>query len=362
MTERVNLGLELTSLHTEHRTRGFGRVAQAYLERLSERDEFEIIPYTSADFPRRNGEDGAWKNKLWERWRLAWSYYRQEPDLIQIIDPMKVPPFSSVPVVTMVHDLIPYIYRERYQPDLLSWYLHWRMKGQIKKSAGIITPSRSTADDLVMMFDIPAEQIEQIPHGIDHERFYPRSDEEIVELCEKYELNLPYFIMVADLSTYKPHKGLESVVKKWTDEALANVSLVVVGEDGKYSDRLRQAWPVTQDRLLLPGYVDDAELAAFYTGASGLIFPSRYEGFGFPVLEAMACGTRPLVRNVGSLKEIVDTEAICLEDNEFDSRLVEALEVLLDNKAKDTDCISHAQQFTWEKTTSKLKDYYRQLL
>lgn len=363
MSVKPKIGLELTSLHSAHRTRGSGRVAQAYLEGLSECEDLEIQPYTSADFPAVPPEgNGEWKNKLWDRWRLAWEFHRNAPDLIQIIDPIKVPPLSSAPVITMVQDLIPYIYRDRYQTDWFSWYLHWRMKGQIRKSDGIITPSQTTADDLEMMFDISSTRIQPVVHGINHDRFYPRENREIVEVCDKYEVELPYFIMVSDLTSYVPHKSLEAVVEQWTAEPLDEVSLVIVGRRGEYSKRIEEAWPGATRRLVLPGYVNDDELAAFYSGASGLIFPSRYEGFGFPVLEAMACGTRPVVRNVGSVKEIVGPRGIRLEDNSFEERLVEALKPLRGESDRDEESVEHARKFTWQKTISRLQEYYDEFI
>ncbi len=363
MANKIKLGLELTTLHTAHRTRGFGRVAQAYFEELSRRSQIEVAPYSTAEFPSStaNNEE-QWKDRLWDRWRLAWSYRGQQTDLLQIIDPMKVPPFCAAPVVTLVHDLIPYIYRERYQPNLFVQYLYWRMKRQIKSSAGIITPSRSTAEDLAMMFAISEDRIQPIPHGIDKERFYPRPEAEIKELCQKFQLRRPYFIMVADLSKYDPRKNLESVVKRWDADKLQDVSLAVVGKNGEYSRQLRKEWLGRHGQLVFPGYVDDNELAGLYSGASGLIFPSRYEGFGFPVLEAMACGTRPVVRAIGSVKEIVNGQAIKLEDSCFEEELVEALVSSTDETAPNEKLVKHAKKYSWQKTIDRLLEYYDNFL
>ncbi|GEM_PF-5132053 len=363
MVTKIKLGLELTTLHTAHRTRGFGRVAQAYFEELSRRPEIEVAPYSTDEFPRSTGtRDDQWKDQLWDRWRLAWSYRTQEIDLLQIIDPMKVPPFSSAPVVTMVHDLIPYIYRERYQPNLFVQYLYWRMKRQIKSSAGVVTPSHSTAEDLAMMFAINEDRIQPIPHGIDRKRFYPRAETEIKELCQKYRLRRPYFLMVADLSKYDPRKSLEPVITRWDVEKLQEVSLVVAGKQGEYSEQLKRKWPGRRNQLIFPGYVDDNELAGLYSGASGLIFPSRYEGFGFPVLEAMACGTRPVVRTIGSVKEIIDGHAIQLEDSYFEEELVDALLELKYESDTDEKLVTHTKKYSWEKTIERLLEYYKNFL
>lgn len=356
----LKLGLELTALETDHRTRGIGRVAQAYFETLSRDDRVELVPYTRGDFPTSepNGSDN-WSNELIDPFRVSWFQRQEEPDLLQILDPMKVPSFSSVPVVTMVHDLIPYLYRERYQTNLWSRFLHWRMKRQVHGSDFIITPSKCTADDLTMLFEMDEAQIEPIYHGIDHERFYPRGASTIEPVLEQYDVEPPYFLMVADLRHYDPRKKLGDVVKAWDHDLLNGAQLVVVGKQGEYSRRLRDQWDGVDDDLVFPGFVNDAELAAFYSGARMLVFPSRYEGFGFPVIESMACGTKPVVRGVGSVEEIAGDAAEVLGEDQFTDRLMDVLADHVSDTGVDQPSVSHAEQFTWERTIDQLLEVYR---
>lgn len=360
---KYRIGLELTALHTSHRTRGAGRVAQAYLEGLSAHPDFDILPYSRGDFPSEKGaKKEEWSDRLWDRWRLIWAYKRMDLDLIQIIDPMKTPPFSSVPVVGMVHDLIPYHYRERYQTDILERYLYWRMKRQIKSSDKIITPSRSTADDLVMSFGMDKKNIETIHHGIDHQRFYPRTSEEIQTVCDEYDIDRPYFLMVADLSSFDPCKNLEEVVENWDHRLFSDIPLVIAGKKGEYSDILQGKWQGRDDLLIFTDYVNDGELACLYSGARLLLFPSRHEGFGFPILEAMACGTRPVVRDVGSIREIVDAAAFRLEDNEYAQQFQEIIAEEIKGPQIDESCVKHAKKFTWKKAITQAASLYKELI
>lgn len=358
----LQIGLDVTALEGDQRTRGMGRVAQAYFEQLSQESEIELVPYSRGDFPRlnSNGKYG-WTDELFDPLKLAWFLRKDPPDLVQILDPMKVPSFSSVPVITMVHDLIPYLYRERYQTSIWSWFLHWRMKRQIARSGYIITPSRCTADDLTMLFEIDQEKIEPVYHGINHDRFYPREADEVEEVRERYHIQTPFVLMVADLRQYDPRKKLEDVVEAWDDQLLSGVDLVVVGQQGEYSQRLRDRWTGPDRELVMPGFVNDDELASLYTGAEMLLFPSRYEGFGFPVIESMACGTVPVARGVGSVEEIVGDRGILLGEDQFQDRLMDVVSDHLEDRSKREQCIQHAQQFTWKKTIDKLIPLYRAL-
>jgi glycosyltransferase involved in cell wall biosynthesis len=356
----VKLGLELTALETDHRTRGIGRVAQAYFEHLSQDDRVNLVPYTLGDFPtsQPNGSDD-WTDQLIDPMRVGLFQRREQPDLLQVIDPMKVPSFGGGPVITMVHDLIPYLYRERYQTNLWSRFLHWRMKRQVRRSDFIITPSRCTADDLTMLFEVERDQIETIYHGIDHDRFFPRDPEVVDAVLERYDVERPYFLMVSDLRHYDPRKKLGDVIRGWDPDKMAEVDLVVLGKRGEYSDRLREEWTGAQSHLVCPGFVNDDELAAFYTGARSLLFPSRYEGFGFPVIESMACGTRPVVRGVGSVEEIAGDAAVVLGEDRYVDQLMDVLSSRLEGPPRDEECVTHAESFTWGSTIDQLIDCYQ---
>ncbi len=361
--EKIHVGLDLTPLQGELRTGAAGRVTQAYFEWFTANPNFMVEPYSNGDFPRVNG-DGSdeWRDKLLDRWRLAWNYKNTNIDILQIIDPRRVPPFSAVPIVTLVHDLIPYLYRERYQESMFDRYIYWRMKRQILNSDVIVTPSRSTAKDLQMSFGLDREIIHPIYHGIDHRRFYPRSEKEVENITEKLGITGPYFLMVGDLSRYDPIKNLEEVIENWDNRVLSEVQLVVAGQRGEYSSLLKEKWEGKEENLVLPGYVDDNQLAGLYSGAQLLLFPSRYEGFGFSVLEAMACGTRPVVRDVGAMKEISAAAAIRLDDNRYSEQLMEVVTDAVGDTGVVEDCVKQAKKFSWEDTTRQMETLYGEVL
>jgi len=357
------LGLELTALESNHRTRGIGRVAQAYLEKLSELNDVELIPYTKGDFPTAepNGAED-WSQQLFDPLKVSWFIRKENPDLLHIIDPMKVPSIFGCPVVTMVQDLIPYLYSERYQTNLWSRFLHWRMKRQILRSNLIVTPSACTSDDLSMLFDVDEDRVRCIYHGIDHDRFYPRDRDAVESVLDRYDVRKPYFLMVADLRHFDPRKKLGEVIEAWDHERLSDVNLVIVGKRGEYSKRLRSTWSGRDSDLIFPGFINDDELACFYSGARLLIFPSRYEGFGFPVIESMACGTMPVVKGVGSVEEIAGNEAIVLEENTFSEQLTEVLDEYINHSPSEESCVKHAAQFTWDRAIGQLKQAYESIL
>ncbi len=360
--EKIHIGLDLTPLQTELRTGAAGRVAQAYFEWFTANPNFIVQPYSNGDFPRENGDGSEqWREKLFDRWRLAWNYTNTEIDVLQIIDPRRMPPRSAAPVVTLVHDLIPYLYRERYQESIFEQYIYWRMKRQILNSDVIVTPSRSTSKDLQMSFGLDSENIRPIYHGIDHRRFYPRSEEEVQTIREELGVDEPYFLMVADMSSYDPIKNLEEVVENWDYRVLSEVQLVVAGKQGEYSRRLEEKWEGKEDNLLFTGYVDDSQLASLYTGAQLFLFPSRYEGYGFSVLEAMACGTRPVVRDVGAMREISGEAAIQLDDNEYAEQLMDVVTDSIGDFSVEDDCVEQAKKFRWTQTVRELESLYGEI-
>lgn len=356
------VGLELTALHSSLRSRGEGRVAQGYLEELSRRKEIELLPFVYENIPKLESTNGTSHTRdLWDRWLLAWQYQFGRPDVIQIIDPLRVPPFHPAPVVTVVHDVLPYLFRERYQSGVVERYLYWREKRQIRRSDAIITPARHTAQDLKVRFDLSPDRIHTIPHGINHNRFYPRPDEEIQTVLDSFDIQLPYFLVVSDLTGPALESGLEEVIELWDPDALSGVSLVVSGKTGTDLSPMQTLWPGEPEHLVFTGFVNDDQLAALYTGARLLIFASRYDGFGFPVLEAMACGTRPVLRDAGPMKEIAGDPAIMIPEDRFEEELLDVLTSDLDTESQTEACREQANKYRWENTIDQVMEVYQSL-
>ncbi len=363
MSDKLTLGLDLTSLHSEKRARSAGRVAQIYLEGFSRVKEITLCPYAHAEFPLNSfSQNGSWQRKLWGHWDLAWQFKQAKPDLIQIIDPFKIPSIKPAPVVTLVHNLVPFIYRDRYQHSTFLRYLYRRMKRQLINSDAIISPSRKTTNTIQMMFSIPRERIKTIYHGVNSKQFYPRSNSAVKAICKKYRISPPYFLMVADMSSYDPHKGLETVSNRWKSKHLSSASLVIAGRPGCYSKQLKTSWQSHPEQLIFPGFVNDEELAVLYSGARGVIYPSTADGFCFPALEAIACGTRPIVRYAGAVKELVGEPAIKLDENLFEDELVPALRAALNDPLPTTELDQHREKFTQKKTIQQLHDFYSELI
>jgi glycosyltransferase involved in cell wall biosynthesis len=266
-----------------------------------------------------------------------------------------IQPPSRLPIVTTIHDLVATKYPQHLPVEIISTQknrLYW-----VKKEAtSIISDSHSTKSDLVEYFGIQPERIKVVYLGVGEE-FYPQKIDSVLKLRKKYQIKTPYLLSVG---TREPRKNLLKTITAFKKTIHKDITLVIAGnfgwgEDiGKHPD------------IQVLGYVPQTELPALYSGAVSFLYPSLYEGFGLPVLEAMACGCPVITSDRGSLKEIAGACAIIVDpDNE--AALVEAIKTVLNfSKGKREQIIkqglNHAKGFTWQKTAQQTLDVYKSLL
>ncbi|MCX7838710.1 MAG: glycosyltransferase family 4 protein, partial [Anaerolineae bacterium] len=288
------------------------------------------------------------------------------------------PYFLTVPSIVTIFDLIPLLF-----PHTVSlrarFFFRWAVWLAAKTSARVIVPSLATHDDLIAHLRVPREKIVVIPLAADA-HFAPQSDAEIARVREKYALPARYVLYVG---SNKPHKNLATLFDAWarvetdavlviagawdaryarvtddrrrmTDDASASVgvqqSAVVGRQEAGGAGQSQIANRKSQIRFI--HNVDDADLPALYAGARAFVFPSLYEGFGLPPLEAMASGAPVICSRAPALPEVVGDTAL-LVNPRSPNEIANAIErVLTDHELRDTlraRGLVRAAQFSWER-------------
>lgn len=272
-------------------------------------------------------------------------------------------PFAG-PTVTTVHDLSHIHYPHFHQPHVRDWLAE--LPETLARASAVITVSDVVRDEVMEHFEVPAERIHTVYEGVDAQ-YYPRTATECDEVLSAYDLAYGHYVLM--VATLEPRKGVDTLLNAW--EALpaslrADCPLILVGSSGWLNDDLtRQIERLesggTVRRL---GYVPSAHLPPLFAGASVFSYPSLYEGFGLPVLDAMASGVPVICRAGTSMAEFADGACRLCETGDA-GELAAALEELLDNAGLRREWGERgriqAQQFTWQRCAEQTAMIYDQI-
>ena len=273
-------------------------------------------------------------------------------------------PLWGVPTVLTIHDLIPQLLPEHHKL-LNRWYLNWTMPLYCSRADHIIAVSEATRRDLLATYHLPPEKVTVI-HEAASPRFRPQTESAHERVRGVYGLPEEYLLYVG---TIEPRKNLERLLEAWTPLRQAGECppLVIVGKRGWLSDSFYaalEASPVRED-IILTGYVQDADLPVVYSAATVFVWPSLYEGFGLPPLEAMACGTPVVCADASSMPEVVGDAALL-----FDPQDAASLQAQIRRVAGAADFrkelrrrgYSQCAQFSWSRTAQETIAVYDRLL
>lgn len=270
-----------------------------------------------------------------------------------------MPYWPGIPTVLTYYDLIPRLYPEYFTPvQRLIWNVTNRLA--LATARAVVAISECARADVISHFHVPASRVKVTPLAAgDH--FRPQPPERIQAARAKYKLPERYVIYLA---SNKPHKNLPRLIQAWAQ--ISNNILVIAGH---WDERYPQARQIVEklglgDRVIFAGPVSDADLPALYSGAALFAFPSLYEGFGLPVLEAMACGAPVVCSSTSSLPEVAGDAALT-----FDPTDVEAIAAALQQALADADLraglrqrgLEQAARFTWARTAALTHEVYRSL-
>jgi len=292
------------------------------------------------------------RRRLWTHIGLRKSLQRNPPDVLFVpAHTLPWPATAGVPSVVTAHDL-GYLHYPDKHPFWARLYLDLTTRHSASLARRVIAVSQATAQDLVALNGIPRDKIRVVHSGVDEE-LQPVQDEAVLQdMKQRLGIQGPYVLHVGSI---QPRKNLTRLVEAFVEvmNGVERLQLVLAG---------RRAWGDQTliekidnlgmgDRVVLPGYVPDSDLAALYSGACVYAFPSLYEGFGFPALEAMACGTPVVCANTSSLPEIVGDAALTFAPTDVEGQAEALRRVLTDPALRDhlvERGFARVQQFTWE--------------
>lgn len=273
-------------------------------------------------------------------------------------------PFAG-PCLTTVHDLSAFNFPETHPPERVR-FLEKRLPATLARADRILTDSRFIADEIRDKLGVAENKLRVVPLGVDA-RFAPRQRHEIEEAMQRHALVAGNYLLV--VATQEPRKNLARLARAYAAlpaELRKQYPLVIVGARGWLSGELEKTLAPLEasgsSRRL--GYVSEEDLPLIYAGAHAFAFPSIYEGFGLPVLEAMASGIPVLTSRVSSLPEVCGDIALCVDP--FDEgALSEGLRRLLQDDPWRERCVrdglAHAAGFPWSRCVEETVAVYREL-
>jgi glycosyltransferase involved in cell wall biosynthesis len=293
-------------------------------------------------------------------------------DLVHIPHLFWFPRALSCPYVLTVHDLLDHMYGSRDASSVqrsLHYYLTRRV---LRKAARVIAVSQFTKNEIEKLLAIPDERIEVVYNAID-ERFLhghaTAADREMI--AQRYQVNYPFILYAGAI---RPHKNVVRIIEAFSslkselqkEQQFPDLKLIIIGDDLSSHPRLRRTVVrgCVQNDVRFLGFVPIEVLRIFYDVAKVFVFPSLYEGFGLPPLEAMAHGTPVVTSNTSSLPEVAGNAALLVNpENVFEIR--RGLQrVLLDSALRDRmkqRGYDQAQRFSWTTSVSRILEIYREV-
>ena len=297
-----------------------------------------------------------------------------ECDLLHVPNLFSIPRALPCPYVMTVHDLIEHMARARGRNGF--WRsLHFQLTRRVLDSAaGIFAVSNFTRSEIEKLFGIPSDRIEVVYNAID-ERFLrghaSAADRELI--AKRYQVTYPFLLYAGRVSPHKnvvrmieAFSALKAELEKEPEQAYPDLKLIIIGDDLSGNPDLRRTVirSGVQNDVRFLGFVPIEVLRIFYDEAKIFVFPSLYEGFGLPPLEAMAHGTPVVTSNVSSLPEVVGKAAVLVNpENVFE--IMRALHRVLTDPALRVRMkergYQQAARFSWEASVRRILDVYRQV-
>lgn len=298
---------------------------------------------------------------LWEQAVQPWVVRRNGLDLLHspaLVGPM----LGGRPFVVTVHDLSYYLYPETFRAANRS-YLQLLGRQSVRRARRVIAVSQSTKDDLVKHYGLPATRVDVVYHGVD-EAFCPLPAEEVATFRARQGLPERFLLFVG---TLEPRKNVVRLVEAYAILPQTSPPLVLVGGKGWFYEQVfrRVEELGLASRVHFAGYVPAADLPAWYNAAEVLVYPSLYEGFGLPLLEAMACGTPVISSTASSLPEVVGDAGLLVDPVDVEGLAAAMERVLRDASARErmrAAGLHRAQRFTWEDAARQTVASYRRAL
>ncbi len=297
---------------------------------------------------------------FWEQFFFPWYLKKNRIDIFHGPSFM-LPVINSCKSIITVHDLTFIRYPESFTISTKIYY--WLFfKRSLKNANMIIADSEATKKDIIKYFNIHPRKIEIIYLGVDDKFKVIKNKSLIVNVRKKYKLPESFFLFTGVLS---PRKNIEGALRAFSSLKTKH-KFVVVGAKGWLYKSIFDIVEKLKinEKVIFTGYIDADDLHLVYNAAEALVFPSFYEGFGLPILEAMACGCPVITSNISSMPEVAGDAAILVNPRNIEQISV-AMKTIVTNRAMKIQLIKkgliQAKKFTWEKTAKETKALYERV-
>lgn len=278
-----------------------------------------------------------------------------------------VSPLTPCPFVVTIHDCI-HLRFPQYLPNPLAVrYARWMMGSSARRSKRILTVSQASKLDILHYLGVPSEKVEVNYNALDERLVTPPTDAEIARVRQRYQLESPFILYTGNI---KPHKNIDRLIEAYAllrQQGVVDAKLLIIGDEVSKYPNLRR---LVHRHQLHPhvrffGFVSDEMLAILYRLATVFVFPSLYEGFGLPPLEAMAAGTPVITSNVSSLPEVVGDAAVLIDPLDAGA-IAGAMARVIGDPQLRADLIrrghERVQAFSWQRSATRVRDVYNEVL
>jgi glycosyltransferase involved in cell wall biosynthesis len=307
------------------------------------------------------------RNVWWHQTALRSLLRRERIDVLHIPSYRRIVVRPPCPQVVTIHDLAAFSVRTKYDTARMI-YGTYAVRYMARQVEAITAVSHATAHDIERFLGIPQERVRVFWNGIDHLRFRPLPAEEVSAALERFNQQKPYFIYLARLEhPAKNHVRLIQAFELFCEGAPAqDHELILGGADWHGAEVIHQriAGSPQKHRIKTLGFVSDRDLPFWYAGAAVMVYPSLFEGFGLPPLEAMACGCPVISSNRGSLPEVVGNAARIIDPESAKTIAAAMVEMISDQQLASTMVsrgFTRAQEFSWAKVAEGMCQLYQQV-
>jgi glycosyltransferase involved in cell wall biosynthesis len=369
----IAINAHLLSLADSYRGAGIHRYITALLEHLPQVSEHRftaylgdpragdvtwpgidarLAPFSTASPPAR---------ALWEQLFQPAHLVRDNIDLLHG-PAYALPLICPTRSVVTIHDLSFFLYPQTFNRGN-RLYLRLMTYLAARRADAVIAVSEHTRQDVIRLLDVPADHVHAVPNGIDSV-FRPLPEHEVQRFRAEHQLPKRFVLCI---STIEPRKNLATLIRAYATLGNTEHRLIIGGGRGwKYESIFALVDELgLRDRIWFPGFVRHSELPHWYNAADAFVFPSIYEGFGLPPLEAMACGTPVIASNASSLPEVVGSAGLLVDPTDV-AALADAIHQVLRNPelaaTMSAQGLTRADRFSWKASAERTAAVYERIL
>ena len=359
-TAKINIGIDARSL-AESRKDGIAYYTENLVREMISDNSLDFVLYFNKKPVEKKRNNVSVQslhgfNIAWPQIRLSLKFLLNKPKIDLLLSPShSIPLYCPIPSIAVIYDLAYFKFKKYF-----TWFDYLMLAKlttnfAVKNSSRLITISQSTKNDIIKYFNIAPDKITVVYPGYDHHIYYPRKSAVIAKVRNKYRINKDYLIFVGTLQKRKNIVRLIQAFNQLKKVDKIKSQLVIVGKKGwLYEDIFTtvEQLGLTKD-VVFTDYVPLTELPALISGAKFYILPSLYEGFGLPLLEAMACGTPVITSNVSSMPEICQRAGLLINNPYSTAEIYQKMKILYFNenlrKQLAAAGLKRCQNFSWRK-------------